>query len=128
MWCVCCVPCVLCVVFVVCVCRPLLAKLAPYLSALQQLRAHASVKATVDPVWQGSLEELTKMVLGLDTFIQEGQIKLAEADAIKDDDPDDVKIAKMTTTFESLSQRAVHHMTGAQAAKTRFTGLLQKKV
>jgi hypothetical protein len=90
---------------------------------LNTLRSKMKIKAAREDVYKKYETELVKMIAELDKFVCNSGDTVAEAEALKKSDDDDV-IAKLDKKLEATLKAAEHHSVGSKAAKQRFQGLI----
>ncbi len=98
-------------------------QLQQYPQALQMLRAKMKVKGEKEGVYKKYEEELKQMTEGLDSFLLQCSICIAEAEATPQDDPDDMICKKKIVSLKALCGCTEHHLGGAKAAKSRFSAM-----
>ena len=96
-------------------------QLQPNAPALQAVYDRIKVKAVNEGALYTKYErELKTMVEGLDSFIINGTVAVAEADAIKADAADDEPMKTLKVKLVGMTTNAEHHLGGAKGAKTMF--------
>ena len=97
--------------------------MAPYPGQLAALKAKLLVKAKKEEVYNKYVTEIANMIASLNSFLEEAEVALAEADSIPKDSPDDSAIENLTNKLLGFTTTSEHHLGGAKAAKGRFTSM-----
>ena len=93
---------------------------------LVTLKGKMLVKSKKEKLFETYVVELSKMINGLETFLGDTALSLAESDALGDEkDCDEEEVKRVTTAMDTQATAGEHHVSGAKGAKTRFSALTQ---
>ena len=97
--------------------------LNPYQNQLMILKAKLAVKAKQEPLFTSYSEDIDKMLQLLDSYLNKGNLAIAEVESMPSDaEEDDVQQAMVG--LQALVAQSDHHLGGVKGAKTRFSSLL----
>ncbi len=98
-------------------------QLSPLPVQMQGLKAKLLAKATKDPVYKKSADELQKMLEGLNAFVWEFGEACAVGEAV-DQATDDTILEAKAREMDAFVSSGEHHLGGAKAAIKRYQGFL----
>ena len=98
-------------------------QLHPYQTQLMTLKAKLAVKAKKEPLFHTYSKGIGKMLQLLDSYLNKGNMAIAEVESMQSDDDEDDAQQKMVGCI-ALVAECEHHLKGVKGAKTRFSSLV----
>ena len=98
-------------------------QLHPYQTQLMTLKAKLAVKAKKDPLFHTYSEGIGKMMRLLDSYMNKGNVAIAEVESTQSDADDD-DVQQSMVGLQALVAQCEHHLGGVKGAKTRFSSLV----
>ena len=98
-------------------------QLHPYQTQLMTLKAKLAVKAKKEPLFDTYSEDIGKMLQLLDSYMNKGNMAIAEVESMQSDADDD-DVQQSMVGLQALVAQCEHHLGGVKGAKTRFSSLV----
>ena len=90
------------------------------------LKGKVMVTSKKEKLFESYVVELSKMISGLEAFLGDTALSLAESDALDDEkDCDEEEVKRVTKAMDKQATAGEHHVSGAKGAQTRFSALAQ---
>ena len=98
-------------------------QLVQYPAQLAGLKAKLAIKSNSEAIYGKYVTELGQMITGLNTFVEQCELKIAEAESVDPSGAEEATFQKIDEALEALSSAAEHHLGGAKSAKSRFAAM-----
>ena len=87
------------------------------------LKAKLAVKANKQPLFNTYSDDIGKMLQMLDSYMDKGNMAIAEVESMPSDADDD-DVQQTMVALQALVAQCEHHLGGVKGAKTRFISLV----
>ena len=103
--------------------RSCLKQLVQYPAQLAGLKAKLAIKSHSEAIDAKYVSELGQMINGLNEFVEQCELKIAEAESVDPSGAEEATFQKLDEALEALYSSADHHLGGAKSAKSRFAAM-----
>ena len=98
-------------------------QLHPYQTQLMTLKATLAAKAKKEPLFHTYSEDIGKMLQLLDSYMNKGNVAIAEVESMQSDADDD-DAQQFMVGLQALVAQCEHHLGGVKGANTHFSSLV----